>query len=148
MSWQIRPARPEDADRISEIIVEALGYSCTPEDVRRRLPEVLARPTDRVFVACRTEDGRIGGYVHAADYETIYNGSMKNILALAVAGSARSLGLGRMLVDAVEAWAAECNCVAVRLVSGHNRTGAHAFYEHCGYFMRKEQKNFIKYLNA
>ena len=148
MSWRVRAAVPEDADRIAVIIRASLGYDIQPERVRERLPMILARPTDRVFTAYREEDGAIGGYVHAADYETMYNGGMKNILALAVDEAYQKQGLGKLLLAAVEGWALACGCEAVRLVSGANRLNAHAFYLHCGYHIRKEQKNFIKYLTA
>ncbi len=145
MTWNVRPAAPEDADRIARIIRGSLGYDCLPERVRERLTLVLARPTDRVFVAFREEDGLVAGFIHAADYETLYNGGMKNVMALAVDGDFQGKGLGRMLLSAAEDWALACGCEAVRLVSSLNREGAHAFYRRCGYRVRKEQKNFIRY---
>ncbi|MCE5343984.1 MAG: GNAT family N-acetyltransferase, partial [Eubacteriales bacterium] len=104
------------------------------------------RETDRLYVACREEDGFVGGFLLAADYETIHNGSQKNILSLAVDGASRGLGLGRMLLNAVEEWARASGCTGVRLVSGFDRVNAHQFYLHCGYRMRKEEKNFVKAL--
>lgn len=144
MSWSIRPAVPGDAKRISEITFSALGYPCDEETVSARLCLLAQRDTDRVFVAVRDADGSIGGYLHTADYETVYHQSQKNILALAVDEPFRGLGLGKMLLNAAESWARSCGCEAVRLVSSFPRTNAHQFYLHCGYALRKEQKNFIK----
>ena len=145
MSIQLRLATADDAQRICEINENSLDYHYPVEATLHQLVRVLARPTDRVWVACEP-DGRVVGFVHAADYETLHAGSLKNIVSLAVEDGSRGLGIGRMLTEAVEAWAREDGCEAVRLVSSQNRIKAHAFYAHCGYDMRKEQKNFIKYL--
>lgn len=146
MSYVIRPAKVSDAARITEINGSALGYACNVRDVQSQLVRVLTRPGDRVLVACDEEGGEALGFVHAADYETLHSGSQKNIVSLAVDLAYHGQGLGRMLTEAVEAWARACGCNAVRLVSSFARTGAHAFYLRCGYRLRKEQKNFIKEL--
>ena len=145
MNIQLRFATAEDAQRICEINENSLGYHYSVEATRLQLTRVLGRPSERVWVAYET-DGRVVGFLHAADYETLHAGSLKNIVSLAVEESSRGLGVGRMLTEAVEGWARDEGCEAVRLVSSQNRTKAHAFYAHCGYDLRKEQKNFIKYL--
>lgn len=144
MSWAVRLANVEDADRICFINRDALGYNFPIDRTRERLAYILKRDTERIFVVYRLEDDYVGGYLHAADYENTYAESMKNILSLAVEQSLQGYGLGRMLLNAVEAWAQECNCVSVRLISGFNRVKAHEFYLHCGYWLRKDEKNFIK----
>lgn len=147
MSWNVRLARVTDAERIHHINRVSLGYNYPLSDTRDRLTQILARPTDRLWVVSRDEDGLVCGYLHAADYEVVYMGSMKNILALAVDESFQGTGLGRLLLSAVEDWALNCGCAAIRLVSGNNRVNAHQFYLHCGYRIRKEQKNLIKELS-
>ena len=146
MSFSIRAAVVEDAQRIAEINRSALGYDASSEQTRTQLKRVLHRPTDRVFVVCDDGENKVVGFMHAADYETIHSGSMKNIISLAIEDAYRGCGLGRLLLSAVEAWAQADGCEAVRLVSSFSRVQAHAFYLHCGYHLRKEQKNFIKYL--
>ena len=146
MSVVIRRAIESDAEAIRAINKSALGYDYPLEETIKRVKLLLARRTDRVFVAVDEESGTALGYAAAADYETTYSGSMKNLMALAVDVHAQGLGIGRMLLSAVEDWAREDGCEAVRLVSGENRVGAHAFYQHCGYSVRKIEKNFIKKL--
>lgn len=146
MSYRVREAKVSDAERINAINRSALGYDYPLGMTRQQLERVLKRPTDRVFVVCDDQDGSVAGFMHAADYETIHTGSMKNIISLAVEDGYRGNGLGRLLLDAVETWARADGCEAVRLVSSFSRTQAHAFYLHCGYRLRKEQKNFIKHL--
>lgn len=145
MSFYVREATVSDAERINAINRSALGYDYPLEKTRHQLELVLKRPTDRVFVVCDDTDGTVTGFMHAADYETIHTGSMKNIISLAVEGKYRGLGLGRLLLATVETWACGDGCEAVRLVSSFSRIEAHAFYLHCGYQLRKEQKNFIKH---
>ena len=142
---RVRMATAADADRIWQINRDALGYDFPLERTRERVAMILASPSNHIAVACDETD-RVIGYLHGADYENTYSESMKNILALAVDPRVQGCGAGRLLLDDVQRWASACGCEAVRLVSGHNRTAAHAFYEHCGYTLRKEQKNFIKYL--
>jgi GNAT superfamily N-acetyltransferase len=146
MSYHIRLATEADAQRINEIDRVSLGYDSTLESTRQRLSAVLTREGDRVFVACRDTDGFLVGFLHAADYEVLHMDSMKNILSFAVDPAFQGCGLGRMLLNAAEDWAKAYGCAAVRLVSGEDRVQAHAFYKHCGYDIRKTQKNFIKYL--
>ena len=145
MRYHVRIAVVEDSARINENNRNALGYDDPPEKTRVQLEKVLKRATDRVYVVCDENDAVVG-FLHAADYETIHSGSFKNIVSLAVDEPCRGLGLGKLLLNAAENWAAQDHCEGVRLVSGFNRVQAHAFYEHCGYHLRKEQKNLVKYL--
>jgi len=139
----IRRAEMRDALRISEINRSALGYEYSLEDTQQRLERMLSRGTNRVWVACC--GGEIAGYIHGSDYECLYCAPLKNIMALAVDEKHRGRGVGRQLLSELESWAKEESCAGVRLVSGFDRLGAHRFYYCCGYSLRKEQKNFIKY---
>jgi len=145
MSYYVRLATEADAQRICDIDRVSLGYDSPLEKTRQRLRTILTRETDRVFLVCRDTDGFVAGFLHAADYEVIHMDSMKNILSLAVDTDFQGCGLGRVLLNSAEGWAKACGCAAVRLVSGEDRVQAHAFYQHCGYVLRKTQKNFIKY---
>ncbi len=139
----IRPAVPEDAGALYEINRIALGYDFPAQQTHKRLSLVLASARDRILIA--QFGGRVVGYIHAADYDCIYQPPLKNILALAVLQDARGKGVGKALLTAAEDWAKACGCEGVRLVSGFNRMDAHRFYLACGYTDRKDQKNFIKY---
>ena len=146
MSWTTRCATIVDAQRICDMNRSALGYASELASVEMQLQRISIRVTDRVWVVHNPANGVVAGFIHAADYETIHAGSLKNIIALAVDESYRGLGLGRLLVEAVEQWAKVDGCAGIRLVSSASRVKAHAFYLHCGYTLRKEQMNFIKYL--
>lgn len=143
MQVHIRVALENDYQDIYRINKDALGYDFDVELTRERLKVILQKASNRIFVA--EVQGKIVGYIHGADYDCTYSESLKNILALSVAPDQQGLGVGRRLIAAVEDWARLDGAVGVRLVSGYNRLGAHAFYQACGYHMRKEQKNFIKF---
>lgn len=138
----IREAKLEDAKRICELNKAALGYDYPEDKTKRRLKFIMARRTDRVYIA--EYNGEVAGFVHGADYECMHCDSLKNVVALAVDERFRGCGIGRKLLSAVEVWAEMSGCAGVRLTSAFSRTEAHEFYKHCGYIVRKEQKNFLK----
>jgi GNAT superfamily N-acetyltransferase len=55
------------------------------------------------------------------------------IPVLVVAKDAQGLGIGRMLVDAVEQWCRDKGCQLIEVTSNDRRATAHAFYRHMGY---------------
>lgn len=141
---EIRPARIGDAEQLCLIDSEALGYDYPLDKTKKQLEKLLSSPFNRIYVA--VEEGNVIGYVHGVDYDCLYSDPLKNIMALAVLPEYQGLGIGRALLAAVEGWAKETGCAGVRLVSRMDRAHAHGFYAHCGYSLRKEQQNFIKYL--
>lgn len=142
----IRNATAADAEALWRINRDTLGYRYKLEDTRRQLGELAARPGHFIAVAQLGED--VVGYIHAADYEGIYFPPLKNIVALAVNPAAQKNGAGRALLAAAEQWAKDCGAAGVRLNSSEARTGAHAFYERCGYKSEKSQKNYKKMFAA
>ena len=142
MEFDIRPRRIEDAVGIQQLNARELGYDFplikTTEKLRRALE------SGRNFIAVAVCGDRVIGYIHAVDYDVLYAPPMKDILALAVNGEYRRSGVGKALLQAVEAWAIESGAVGIRLVSGSSRTEAHKFYKKCGYICSKEQYNFKK----
>ena len=139
----IRGARPEDAPRLAEISGAALGYVSEPEDTRRRLVRIAAHPEHFLRVA---EDGRgeVIGFVHACAYDTLYYDPLKYVMALAVHPAFQGQGVGKALLSACEDWARAEGASGIRLFSGSDRQGAHAFYKRLGYALRKESKSFFK----
>lgn len=143
----LRPAALEDARDIYEINRTSLGYAIGWDMLYSQFKKILGNPDHRVWVA-QTEEGGVWGYVHACRYECLFGGPMKNIISLAVSPRAQGHGVGRRLVEAVEAWAEEEDSFGVRLISGCERTSAHRFYEKLGYRNREDYKNFYKLVLA
>lgn len=142
----IREALPEDYKRICDINRTALGYDYPEEKTLDNLKLILSMPADKIFVALYGSE--LAGYVQASGYECTYSDSLKNILALAVDEKYRGKGIGRRLLEEAEGWAKESGSSGVRLTSGFERKDAHEFYFRCGYKLRKDAKNFIKYFEA
>ena len=142
MQITIRDAIFLDAPAIHRINQSALGYDYPLADTEARLAHILSLPQDRLFVAVLGD--QVWGYIHGSAYECTYQPSMKNILAVGVDPEAQGKGLGKALLHHLEEWAKADGCAGVRLVSGIDREGAHAFYLRNGYFNRKNQKNFMK----
>ena len=123
---------------------EDLGYDYPVEELRERLETVLGSEKDRIWVAVMGQ--QVVGYIHACGYDVIYAPHMKDIMGIAVSSACRRVGIGRALLYAVEEWGREDGAAGIRLVSGADRVGAHAFYRCCGYDGGKTQLNLKKYL--
>ncbi len=140
----IRRAREADAGDIARLS-EQLGYPATSEQSARRLLEVNRTPEHVVFVAAT--DDTVIGWVHALIGHSLLAETTAEIAGLVVDEAYRGQRVGRVLMDQVERWAREQDCVAVRLRSNVVRSRAHAFYQKLGYEVTKTSKNFYKRLD-
>lgn len=138
----IREAALADCSAITRLNREEMGYDYPQEKTFVKLQACLANPAHRIFVA--EWEGEVAGYLHLEEYDVLYAGHMVNVLGIAVSSAWRRQGVGRALLSAGEAWARSKGAVAVRLVSGEARKGAHAFYQNLGYTGNKLQRNFKK----
>jgi GNAT superfamily N-acetyltransferase len=140
----IRDAVIDDAATIGELITE-LGYPTTSEAMRERLTMILADPKYATFVA--DLGGNVVG-VAGATLDRYYekDGLYSRLAVLSVSSTARGLGLGGQLVQAVERWAASKGAREVFVNSAFHRTEAHGFYERRGY--SRTGFRFVKPLNG
>lgn len=132
-----------DAGAVCEICSEDLGYPCTVSLIKEKI-EKLDDSREAVYVAVKNDT--VAGYVHVEKYDTLYFETMANLLGLAVRTEYRHNGIGKALVLAAEAWAAQNGIIMMRLNSGASRTDAHNFYRHLGYDSEKAQMRFMKRL--
>lgn len=146
--FKIRHAEIADCDSLAKLSFEDMGYYQTAEHTKMQFERIMKTGRDVIFVAVCPKDGKyeIAGYIHAADYDLLYTGHMKNILGLAVSADFRRMGIGTALIKAVEDWAKADNADGIRLVSGESRTAAHEFYRKQGFTSNKKQLNFKKML--
>ena len=142
MLIRIREATVQDAEAIAQLNTQGMGYDYPIADTALNLTRILESPCDKVFVAVYDEE--TVGYIHVNDYQVLYAPAMVNVMGIAVSDSCRRCGIGRQLLAAAEAWAQERGASSIRLVSGAQRTEAHAFYRSCGFDCGKDQKNFKK----
>ena len=140
----IRTIQLTDAKAIRDISEFSLGYKTTETVTERQIAKLIS--DNRHFIRVYEDDAThtVAGFIHAEAYQLLYNKPGFNILGLAVLPEYQHRGIGKQLLQAVEAEAAARNYRFIRLNSGEHRMEAHTFYEHCGYTCTKLQKRFIK----
>jgi len=84
-----------------------------------------------VVHAVRDEDGTPVGTATGAEYEA--DPAVAHVYAMWVAPDARSAGVGRALLDSVEAWARDRGCGRLALTVTETNASARAFYGACGF---------------
>lgn len=145
MKCMIREIRVTDAQAIQTLNEKELGYQ-VPVDLTVRQVIKLKADGDHHFLRVfeDEETATVVGYVHGEVYETLYSETLFNVLALVVATDWQKQGIGKALLNSLEAEAKARDYAAIRLNSGGNRHEAHKFYEAVGYTADKMQKRFIK----
>jgi len=125
----IRDARAEDGAAIASLLGQ-LGYETEAAAVAPRL-ERLVIVGDRLVVAVLEDE--VVGLAHLHASPTIeHERPAAKISALVVDESHRGEGIGRALVEAMEAEARARRCVLLFLTTAARREDAHAFYRRVG----------------
>lgn len=140
----IRNIQRSDAKAIRDISEFSLGYKTTEAITERQIAKLLKDNKHFIRVYEDNETHTVVGFIHAEAYQLLFEDDGFNILGLAVSSEHQHRGIGKQLLQTVEAEAAARNYRFIRLNSGEHRTEAHAFYERCGYICTKLQKRFIK----
>ena len=129
MDLTIRDARADDGAAIASLLGQ-LGYETEAAAVAPRL-ERLVIVGDRVVVAVL--DNEVVGLAQLSASPTIeYERPAAKISALVVDESHRGEGIGRALVEAMEAEARARRCVLLFLTTAARRDDARAFYRRVG----------------
>ncbi len=139
---EIREAISDDYQSLYELNRDEMGYDYPLDKTKEKLLRLLQSSSDKIFVA--VDGGKVIGYIHVNDYDTLYAPHFKNVMGIAVSAEYKRKGVGRALISKAEEWARESGAEGIRLVSGSSRTGAHEFYRRCGYEGGKTQLNFKK----
>lgn len=127
---EIRTAKPADTTRITELLQE-LGYD-TPDAAVRKNLKTLKKAGEMPLVA--TLAGEIVGLCGVSARVTVARPApVGRITSLVVTQAAQGKGIGRLLVEAAEAWMRKAGCEIVEVTSNDRRAEAHAFYRHMGY---------------
>ena len=149
---RVRAMTADDVERVAALCGQ-LGYPSTPAEVAARFEVLRTRTAHAMFVAedpasVASAPGPVVGFVHVHEAVTLEAGPWAEIGGLVVREGMRSDGIGRLLVDAAERWAAEHGYAEVHVRSNVVREAAHQFYLHLGYEVVKSQLNFRKPLGA
>jgi GNAT superfamily N-acetyltransferase len=130
-SARVRPAVLDDDSAVAGLLTE-LGYPADAGTMRRRLAALFAEPDHASFVA-EAPHGVVGVTGVRLERGFELDGRYARILVLVVASGHRGHGIGALLLEAVEAWAAERGASLLLLTSGTQRVDAHRFYARHGY---------------
>jgi N-acetylglutamate synthase-like GNAT family acetyltransferase len=127
---QVRDARPGDAARLVELI-RYLGHEIDEPAVRRNLA-LLRKAGESPLVATLGKEvvGLCGLHRTLTPHR---DAPLGRITILVVAAEAQGQGIGRVLLDAAEAWMRGIGCKMVEVTSNDRRAEAHAFYRHMGF---------------
>jgi GNAT superfamily N-acetyltransferase len=136
---EARRARPDDAERISELSRQ-LGYPATSAEVAERLAPLLAAADHGVFVA--EEGGEVVGWIHVSLSRTVESAPKAEVRGLVVDERSRRRGLGPLLLSAADGWARERGSRRLRVPCNVTRTDAHRFYRREGFREAKVQTIF------
>jgi GNAT superfamily N-acetyltransferase len=127
---KLHDAKPSDAARIVELIGE-LEQDVDEASVRKNLGK-LKKAGELPLVA--TLDKVVVGLVGRHVMFTVHRPKpVGRIPVLVVTKEARGHDIGRMLVEAVEAWCRDKGCGLIEVTSNDRLAEAHAFYRHMGY---------------
>ena len=140
----IRDAIVDDSQAIFHLNLVSLGYEYPVNKTAEQLAKLMQSGNDKILVA--EVNGKVVGYLHLNSYDLLYAEHIKNIMGIAVDPEYRRAGIGSMLLRTGESGARKTGASAVRLVSGENRSDAHAFYRSIGYEGNKMQLNLKKAL--
>ena len=138
----VRPPRVTDAERLAVLSAE-LGYPVSAAAVAERLPALLRR-ADHFLRVAESPSGDAMGWIHAEQRQVLEAGEWCEIVGLVVGSTYRGWGVGRALVDAVEAWARQRGLLTVKVRSNVTREESHPFYERLGYRRIKTQHVYLK----
>jgi GNAT superfamily N-acetyltransferase len=138
---EIRKVRLDDATEMARLSGE-LGYPLTADEMGIRLAVLL--PEERHLVVVAAEGPSLHGWAHVEHRFTLEGGDRAELMGLVVDARARGQGMGRKLVEMVEAWTIARGLSGVTVRSNETRAESHPFYEALGYKRRKTQHVYTK----
>jgi GNAT superfamily N-acetyltransferase len=126
---EVRQATARDAGVVAGLAAElALSFPFSPEQFRVSYPALLA--DDRACLLLAVNGAGAAGYVLGFRHLTFYaNGPVGWVEEIVVRGQDRGLGIGRVLMNGFEQWAAGHGCALVALATRR----AAPFYQALGY---------------
>ena len=140
----IRDATDSDIEAVT-LLMDDLSYPTTVAEMQKRFDAIKVHPDYKTILA--ELNGEIVGFagLHKGNYYE-KNGMYLRILAFVVKGTVRNKGIGKILIEAAEKWAAEQGLNSVIINSGNrdDRKAAHIFYQKMGYAVKSS--GFVKQL--
>jgi GNAT superfamily N-acetyltransferase len=142
VGMSVRVATEGDAADIAPLAGE-LGYPADREVLSERLARMVGC-RDYLVVVAQSEREELCGWLQAHYSVALESGSRVEIVGLVTSKPMRRRGVGRLLVERAEAWAAQVGAGAIVVRSNVKRTESHAFYTALGYVNTKTQSVYRK----
>jgi GNAT superfamily N-acetyltransferase len=137
----IRPAQQSDGKQILQLLLE-LGYETTEESLSLQLETYIRSSSSSLLVADKG-NGYLAGLISGHLIPLIHQfGNVGRITAFVVGANSQSAGIGSALIESLEIWFKENNCLRIEVTSGDHRKIAHEFYKSKGYVT--DERRFIK----
>ncbi len=137
----IRKAEKADLNKLIPLLAE-LGYQISEGDFEIQASTYINSEECELLVAHYGE-GNLSGFVAGHLFPLIHQpGQVGRIMALIVGEKFRSQGVGSALLESLEFWFRENECMRFEVNSGDHREVAHEFYQSKGY--RVDERRFIK----
>lgn len=139
----LRSADTGDAAEIARLTTQ-LGYPADARAISERIERLSAR--DEHFVRVATDGTALLGWIAAEHRLLLEYGDKVEIVGLVVDAAARRSGVGKALVDAVEAWALARGQHDLVVRSNIVRDESHPFYLRLGFARSKTQHVYSRTL--
>lgn len=139
----VRLATPADAAAVASLSSE-WGYPCPEGVMRSRLERLIDSAVHLAIIA--EVEGAAAGWATGEVRLSLGSGQRVEITGLVVTEALRRAGVGRLLVEKIEAWALQRGCRELFVRSNAARPEAHPFYERLGYGRTKTQHAYRKVL--
>lgn len=137
MSVVIRSATPADADRLVRLlgILFSIEADFRPDTDRQRrgIALMLAEPERRVVLVAERAGEVVGMVTAQLVVSTAEGGPAALVEDMVVEAAERGLGLGRRLLESVEAWADERGATRLQLLADGENAPALGFYARAGW---------------
>ncbi|QNI36532.1 GNAT family N-acetyltransferase [Edaphobacter albus] len=142
----IREVEIGDSIAVAELSGQ-LGYASSVEEVRDRIEAMQPLREDHLaLVACAGDE--VVGWIGAEIARHLQSAPHTLITGLVVKDSARSLGVGKQLCEAVEQWSNQKGISVIQVTSRMTRERAHRFYRREGFTQIKTSAVFEKILSS
>ena len=142
MLFQIRAAGENDASAVYHFIC-LLEETLFDKAAFERIFKSNIYNKDIYYLVAETEGGRVAAFISCHTQNLLHHcGKVAEIQELFVAEEYRSLGVGRLLVNALEEKLRAASCCSFEVTAQNKRLQTHAFYEKAGF--ESTHKKFVK----
>ena len=137
MEVHVRPATASDLPVLVRLLEELFSieadFRSDPERQRAGLALMLADPRFRVVLVAERRSGVIGMVTGQLVVSTAEGGHSVLVEDMVVEPAERGRGVGRALLEALEAWAANHGATRLQLLADRENAPALAFYARSGW---------------